>query len=56
VPKPERPENYKEGDSASERFSDAVRDLLSVPKSEIDKREKAYQRSRAKKTRAVPVK
>ncbi len=47
--KPERPEQYEEGPSASRTFSDAVRDLLGVPKAEIDKREKVYQRSRARK-------
>lgn len=53
--KPENAANYVEGESASRTFSDAVRDLFSVPKSEIDKREKAYKRGRVarKKKRAA---
>jgi len=37
-----------------ERFDQLVRTVVAVPKSEIDKREAAYKRQRAKKKGAQP--
>lgn len=44
--KPEEPE------SEAERFRDFVKEVMSVPKSEIDKREAEYQAEKAAKKKA----
>jgi hypothetical protein len=51
-----RPREYREGPEAGERFDDAMKRLLSVPKEELAKREAAYQKSREQKDRPGPRK
>ncbi len=55
MPRPPKPKaEYDSGPSAAKRFGEAVRHILSVPKAELDRREAAYQKARArKKKRAV---
>jgi hypothetical protein len=51
MPRPARKAELDEGPSAARRFSDTVRQILGVPKAELDKREAAYKRQRARKKR-----
>lgn len=48
-----REESFKsiKSEKASERFRKAMRQILSVPKEELVKREAEYRASRAKKTK-----
>jgi hypothetical protein len=36
------------------KFDETVRKMISVPREELDKREKAWKKKRAKKKRATP--
>lgn len=41
---------YREGPEAAEKFDESMRRIISVPKTELVKREAAYQKSRRTKT------
>lgn len=45
---------YEEGPKAAQRFQETVRRVLSVSKDELNKKEAAYQKSRATKDRPGP--
>lgn len=49
-PEPARPKDEGEPENARERFQELARQLLSVPKAEIDAEAKKYEREKQKRS------